>query len=127
MYLRRLIFPRQSRFLLGMAQMFGAVVSLMLLVEHCEMGRDRAIPLGVLTIALGVCQSCGQNPSVGYLTSPDKQLVNRTVPAGASKVTQQGVKRTEWSNTGSWQFDTKSETRNLRNGYQTNSKASSAP
>ena len=67
----------------------------------------RAVYLVLLAVLSVVCQSCGRGPSSGYLASHSEDLVNRTVPGDASNFKRSEVKRTQWSETSSWEFDAK--------------------
>ena len=62
---------------------------------------------GVLALAIGICHSCGAAPSEGYLESHYEEFVSQTVPPDAENVTRSPVKRTDWSQSASWEFDTK--------------------
>jgi hypothetical protein len=63
--------------------------------------------IAILAVALTVCQSCGQPPSEGYLASHYEELVNQTTPVDASNTSRTAVKRTDWSDSASWEFETK--------------------
>jgi hypothetical protein len=67
----------------------------------------RVVQLGVVVIALAFCQSCQRGFSGGYLASHYEELEDLTRPVDASNVTRNEVKRTKWSVTGSWEFDSK--------------------
>ena len=67
----------------------------------------RLLGIATLAVALAVCQSCGQPSSEGYLASHYEELVNRTTPLDASNTSRTAVKRTDWSDSASWEFETK--------------------
>jgi hypothetical protein len=67
----------------------------------------RLLALNVLVVALAVCDACGEKSSEGYLAGHYGELVNQTVPVDASNVVRIAVKRTEWSDSASWEFETK--------------------
>ncbi len=58
-------------------------------------------------MVLSVCQSCGEKRSEGYLASHYEELIKQTVPLDAANVTRTAVKHAEWSDSGSWEFETK--------------------
>jgi hypothetical protein len=58
-------------------------------------------------VVLSVCQSCGEKRSEGYLASHYEELIKQTVPLDAANVTRTAVKHAEWSDSGSWEFETK--------------------
>jgi hypothetical protein len=68
---------------------------------------SRLLIAGVLPVAIGICQSCGQPSSEGYLASHYEELVNQTTPVDASNTSHTAVKRTDWSDSASWEFETK--------------------
>jgi len=78
---------------------------------HIVGGSNRAIQLGLLALVMSVCQSCEQEPSVGYLARHSDDLMNLTVPVDASTVTQNGVQHTQWSDAMYWEFGSKQEPR----------------
>jgi uncharacterized lipoprotein len=59
--------------------------------------------LFILTLSL--CQSCEQRPFTGYLANHSAELMKLTVPVGATNVSQEGVKRAEWSESSFWEFE----------------------
>jgi hypothetical protein len=69
--------------------------------------RRSAIYFAALTIATGILLSCEDRPFNGYLADNYKELMNRTVTLDASNVTLGPEKRTQWSDTISWEFDSK--------------------
>jgi hypothetical protein len=71
------------------------------------MTSSRLLIAGVLAFAIGICQSCGGVPSEGYLESHYEEFVSQTVPPDATNVTRISVKRTGWSQSASWEFETK--------------------
>jgi len=62
---------------------------------------------GILVVALAVCDACGGKTQGGYLAAHYEELVNQTVPLDASSVARTAVKHTEWSDSGTWEFETK--------------------
>jgi hypothetical protein len=69
----------------------------------------RVVQVGVVIVALAFCQSCNRGLSGGYLASHYEELADLTIPVDASNVTRNEVKRTKWSETSSWEFDSKME------------------
>jgi hypothetical protein len=67
----------------------------------------RVVQLGPVIVALAFCQSCQRGLSGGYLASHYEEFADLTIPVDASNVTRNEVKRTKWSETGSWEFDSK--------------------
>jgi hypothetical protein len=67
----------------------------------------RLLGIATLAVALAVCESCGQPSSEGYLASHYEELVNQTTPLDASNTSRTVVKRTDWSDSASWEFETK--------------------
>jgi hypothetical protein len=71
------------------------------------MTSSRLLIAGVLAVAIGICQSCGPAPSEAYLESHYEEFVSQTVPPDAENVARTPVKRTDWAQTASWEFETK--------------------
>jgi len=65
------------------------------------------VQLGVVLVALAFCQSCRRGFSGGYLASHYDELADLTIPVDASNVSRNEVEHTEWSETSSWEFDSK--------------------
>lgn len=86
----------------------------------------RLVRCTLLAGLLAVCQSCGEKPAEGYLASHYEELVNRSVPLDASNVTRTAVKHAQWSDSTSWEFETKETvpqytewlTEKLKNDFQ---------
>jgi hypothetical protein len=68
---------------------------------------SRLLFAGALAVAIGICQSCGAAPSEKYLENHYEEFVSETVPPDAENVTRAPVKRTDWSQSASWEFETK--------------------
>ena len=71
------------------------------------LGLRRVAQLGAVIVALAFCQSCQRGFSGGYLASHYEELEDLTIPIDASNVARNEVKHTEWSETTSWEFDSK--------------------
>lgn len=67
----------------------------------------RFLTAGILVVALVVCHACGEKPQEGYLVAHYEELVNQTVPLDASNMARTAVKHNEWSDSGTWEFETK--------------------
>ena len=66
---------------------------------------SRSLTGALLILTVGLCQSCEQRPFTGYLANHSAELMNLTVPVGATNVNQEGVKRTAWSESCFWEFE----------------------
>jgi len=63
-----------------------------------------------ITLLMGfvACLSCHSDRQIdGFLEQHSQELVDLTVPIGSSSLVRGSVQRTTWSETGSWDFDTK--------------------
>jgi hypothetical protein len=78
-----------------------------MMVFSLAMTLFRLLGIAIIGVALAVCQSCGQPSSEGYLASHYEELVKQTTPFDASNESRTAVTRTDWSESASWEFETK--------------------